>query len=230
MALLGLPALALIGALALACFAKVSGVIFLGSPRSDRAAKATERAGAYAPVLLLAAACVGLGLVPMIGVSLVSGAARELAGPLAVAMPESVVSGASTLVFVALAMILVAIALWSTRQLLLRRRPARREVTWACGFGAVTPRMQYTASSFAAPLIAVFGRMSGVMTDRTPTALHTRAMDLVLDGAALPVWYALRGAALRMRAAQHGRLHVYLLYVMAALLGLLAYLSLAPRQ
>ena len=35
-ALLGIPALALVGALALACFAKVAGVVFLGSPREAR--------------------------------------------------------------------------------------------------------------------------------------------------------------------------------------------------
>src|SRR5574339_100326 len=42
LAALGVPALALIGALALACFAKVSGVVFLGHARSTAASGAHE--------------------------------------------------------------------------------------------------------------------------------------------------------------------------------------------
>ena len=44
LAILAIPGLALVGALALACFAKVAGIIFLGTPRSVRAAEAKELA------------------------------------------------------------------------------------------------------------------------------------------------------------------------------------------
>ena len=64
-AVLAVPLLALAGGLALACFAKVVGVMFLGTPRSDRVAHAGEaRAGLLAPAAALAAACVFLGLLP----------------------------------------------------------------------------------------------------------------------------------------------------------------------
>jgi len=42
LALLGAPALALVGGLALACFAKAAGVVFFGHPRSDRPLAARE--------------------------------------------------------------------------------------------------------------------------------------------------------------------------------------------
>src|SRR5204863_346348 len=62
---LGIPALALIGALALACFAKVAGVVFLGNPRGTVVAAAREReAGMLAPMLALAGLCVVLGIIP----------------------------------------------------------------------------------------------------------------------------------------------------------------------
>jgi formate hydrogenlyase subunit 3/multisubunit Na+/H+ antiporter MnhD subunit len=230
LALLGLPALGLIGALALACFAKVSGVVFLGAARTDRVSEAADHRGAYVPILTLAAACVALGVFPWLGMSFVGAVALELAGPNATGMPPSALEGASSISILALGTILVTAALWGARRIAMRRRTTRREATWACGYDAVTARMQYTASSFAAPLISVFGSMSGVRTERSTAALHTRALDLVLDGAALPLWGAMRRAALRLRAAQHGRLHVYLLYVMGALLALLAYLSLAARR
>jgi hypothetical protein len=36
-----------------------------------------------------------------------------------------------------------------------RRYGVRRSPAWGCGYGAVTPRMQYTASSFASDLISI---------------------------------------------------------------------------
>src|SRR5207248_8238183 len=81
MALLGIPALALIGALALACFAKVAGVVFLGTARTVRATHAIEGGAAtQIPTLLLAAACAALGVVPTVGISLVHAAAHDLSG------------------------------------------------------------------------------------------------------------------------------------------------------
>src|ERR1022692_32391 len=55
------------GALALACFAKVCGVVFLGAPRSKAAARAHESGPAMrGAMLLLGAACVAIGLAPVV--------------------------------------------------------------------------------------------------------------------------------------------------------------------
>ena len=230
LALLGIPMLALTGGLALACFAKVAGVVFLGTPRTAHAANAVEgQPSSHAPLLLLAAACVALGVVPAIGLALVSDAARQMSGPNAAAIPSGVIAGAWTISLLAASMLVVAAGLWWMRSALARRQGVRREVTWSCGYGDVTPRMQYTASSFAAPLLAVFGPLSGVRVKRTSTSLHTHPDDLVLDRLARPLWNAVLRAALRLRGIQQGRLHLYLLYVMAALLVMLAYLALFPR-
>ncbi|MGH7679562.1 MAG: proton-conducting transporter membrane subunit [Gemmatimonadaceae bacterium] len=228
-ALLGLPALALVGALALACFAKVAGVVFLGTPRSESAAGATEVGrGAHVPMFALALACIALGVVPRLGVDFVSGGALALTGPGA-SVPDSVLAATSTISLLAVGMLVGAAALWWVRGILRERHVVRRDVTWACGYDAVTPRMQYTASSFAAPLLSIFGKLSGVRVARSRRALHTEPIDLVLDAVAIPLWHSLHRIALRLHATHHGRLHLYLLYIMAALLAMLAYLSLAPR-
>jgi len=228
-ALVGIPALALIGALALACFAKVSGVIFLGAPRTPHAAVAEERGpGSHLPLLALAATCVALGLVPPLGISLVAGTARELTGIESAAIAPAILSGAWSITLIALVTLVLAGALWWVRDRLVARQGVRREPTWACGYPAVTPRMQYTASSFVAPLLAIFNRLSGIRVERSARALHTHPFDVVLDGFALPLWHSVQRMAVRFRVTQAGRIHVYLLYVMAALLGMLAYLSLAP--
>jgi formate hydrogenlyase subunit 3/multisubunit Na+/H+ antiporter MnhD subunit len=230
LALLGIPALALIGALALACFAKVAGVVFLGAPRGTYAREATERGfGALAPVLALAAACVVLGVVPTLGISLVKTAAQQLSGLEGATFPETVISGAWVISLLALALLAMSAMLWAIRHALLRRQTVRHGATWSCAYDVVTPRMQYTASSFASPLLDVFGPLSGTRIQRSAASIHTHPIDLVLDGVALPLWGTLYRAALRMRAIQHGRLHFYLLYVLAALLVLLGYLSLWSR-
>ncbi len=62
---LGIPALALIGGLALACFVKVHAAVFLGEPRTDHARGARECGPAMlVPMGVLAALCVGIGLAP----------------------------------------------------------------------------------------------------------------------------------------------------------------------
>jgi hypothetical protein len=118
---------------------------------------------------------------------------------------------------------------WFARTLVMRRRSIRSAETWSCGYVATTERMQYTASSFAAPLLAAFGQLSGVRHQRSPTSFATHPVDLVLDRLAVPLWHAVQRSALRLRPMQQGRLSLYLIYVMAALLVLLAYVAVAGR-
>ena len=227
--LVGIPGLALTGGLALACFVKVAGVVFLGTPRTASAADAHESgAGLHLPAIVLAGLCIVLGLAPFAGIDLVEPAARALSAAVPGLDVRTRVAADGALAIsgiAALTVVLVALG-W-----MIRRRSAgtvqeRHAETWACGYEAVTPRMQYTASSFAAPLLSVFGRLSGVRVERGTRSLMTHSMDLVLDGVALPLWGALHRIAIRARASHHGRLHLYLLYVLAATIGMLAYLSL----
>ncbi|MEW6270068.1 MAG: proton-conducting transporter membrane subunit, partial [Thermodesulfobacteriota bacterium] len=79
------PALALVGALAVACFVKVFGIVFLGEPRSGRA-RAAHESGApmLVPMAALGGACVVIGVAPALVAPLLDGAvsswAPELAG------------------------------------------------------------------------------------------------------------------------------------------------------
>jgi formate hydrogenlyase subunit 3/multisubunit Na+/H+ antiporter MnhD subunit len=222
-------ALALTGALALACFVKVAGIVFLGLPRGESAAAARESGTAMvAPLWSLAAACIALGIVPFLGVALVGGAAGDLAGAIAAEPLASLMAGDAWRVSLLAATVIgLTIALWLLRRALLPAARVRTDSTWACAYPATDARMQYSGSSFAAPLLSVFGALSGVRAHGTGLARRTHATDVVLDGVVLPVWRALGRASIRLRPLQQGRLHVYLLYVMSALLGLLAYLALA---
>ena len=233
LAALGVPALALIGALALACFAKVSGVVFLGSPRSDRAAGAHEVSRELlTPMFVLAGACVVVGVAPVVAVAVVMQVATVLTSGAADAGAEAaaVARDAAFISMIALSVLGLVAAGWFIRRLVLRRRPVRAVETWACGYPLGSARMQYTAASFAAPLLSTFGRASGVIEHRTAESLHTEPVDLVLDRSVIPAWRWVQRAALSLRPMQQGRLYAYLIYVMAALVALLAYLALASRR
>jgi hypothetical protein len=100
-----------------------------------------------------------------------------------------------------------------------RRRP--RQPTWGCGYAYAEPRMQYTASSFAAPLIAGYQPIAGVRVERSRTSFRSHPTDLVLDDGIRPMWRGLRWTAERLRPIQQGRLPLYLLYVVATVVLLL---------
>jgi formate hydrogenlyase subunit 3/multisubunit Na+/H+ antiporter MnhD subunit len=225
---LAVPGLALVGGLALACFAKVAGVVFLGSPRSDRTQNASEPSMTLgAPAVALAAVCVFIGLAPafvvpsmMLGGAFVGG--RALTPEAASVLAQQV--GTRQISVVAFALLVVAALVWVGLRLLRARVRVRIADTWGCGYGQPSPRMQYTASSFATPLLDVFGALSGVRSHRGATVFHSEPVDLVLDRAVTPSWSLIRRAALRLRPIQQGRLHRYLGFVIATLVLLLAYL------
>ncbi len=273
LAVLAAAALALIGALALACFAKVVGVVYLGNRRDDATAAAAAESprGLLGPALALAAACVAIGLAPVlvlapalrvgalvghVAVAGTAGSAMGTAGaetPMGTAAAETA-AGPLTVFSLALAAGLGLAWLLRARLTAPRRVAAAAAgrgrqsgaaaadgsvaapvataaitPTWGCGYTAPTPRMQYTASSFAAPLLLAFGRLASVRAERAPGAFASHAVDPVLAGLVLPAWRRLRAAADLLRRLQRGRLALYLVYMIAALLALLLYLMVAGR-
>jgi len=227
---LAVVVLALIGALALGCFVKVIGVIYLGTPRHALATDARESAGGMIrPLVGLAAACVVIGLVP---IAVVPPALRV--GALVAGFPAgtadvmgTTAAGPATVFTVALALSL-AVA-WGLYVTLSRGGRPIQSATWGCGYPTPTPRMAYTASSFAAPLLDLFRSFAGVRTHRTAQAFATHAVDPVLDEVLVPVWRGVRSTAAWLRHAQRGGLSRYLLWVGAAVVASLLYLLAGGR-
>jgi hydrogenase-4 component B len=228
-AVLALAALATIGALAAACFAKVYGVVFLGSPRSHEAATAHEPpASMRGPMLGLAGACLAIGVVPALLAPALGRAATALAGQPA---PVGLARMAHLGLLTALALPLLAgaalLLAWSRRRAGAAPEAGGRP-TWDCGYAAASPRIQYTASSFADGLV---GALRFVLWPREhrvrlralfPAArgYHSHVPDPVLDRLAAPgLGLAARGLGL-LRVFQSGQLPLYLLYVLITLVAL----------
>ncbi len=227
--------LALIGGLAAACFTKAFGIVFLGEARSPRAAKAKEAAPAMlAAMLVLAALCAAIGfmgppvvyaMTPLVAeaggmtperAAVLLLPARDALGGLA--GPAAVVAGITALLLFA-------------RAALLSKRRVERSVTWDCGYVKPTPRMQYTASSFAQPLLSMFKAVlsphvtregpSGFFPSKARYMTHTK--DALEWRVFRPAFKALERIFSGVRAFQHGSLQLYVLSIAATLLILLVW-------
>ncbi|HET9752632.1 MAG TPA: proton-conducting transporter membrane subunit, partial [Myxococcales bacterium] len=97
-ALLGMGALALIGALAALCFVRLVGISLLGNARTEAAAHAHESGSALLlPMALLAAGCAALSLWPALLVAPASAFAAQLFGRAVAAGVSSLAPSLSTL-------------------------------------------------------------------------------------------------------------------------------------
>ncbi|WP_242346458.1 proton-conducting transporter transmembrane domain-containing protein, partial [Anaeromyxobacter terrae] len=233
-AALGAPALALVGGLAAACFAKVVGVVFLGIPRSAHARAAHEAPRTMlAPMAVLAAACAAIGLAPAAALPALvrAAAAWSRLDPVLLEGAAARASAGATRVSVAAAALLLATA----GVVLLRRRlgaPRAPDVeTWGCGFSTPLPRAQYTGSSFAELLVrrfswAIFPRVTSPRLGGpfpAHAAFRTEVPDTVLDLALSPAARGFRWLAARAHLLFLRRIQFQALLVLATLVAVLAW-------
>lgn len=233
--LIGAAGLALIGGLAAACFTRACGCVFLGAPRSQAAAQAREaRPAMLLPMGVLAAACIALGLA---GSAVFRGLAPVIAALSADTLPairaESAAAarwlGMTAWASAGLAGMVLAVGLF--RHLRLARHQRIQGVTWDCGYARPTSRMQYTASSFAQPLVEAFRLIlrprrvldspRGVFPEHA--ALRTETPDVFRTGFFDPLFRRAARMLGALRWLQHGRVQLYVLYITAALLALLVW-------
>jgi formate hydrogenlyase subunit 3/multisubunit Na+/H+ antiporter MnhD subunit len=225
--------LALIGGLAAACFTKAFGIVFLGEARSDHATHAHDPGVAMRlPMVVLAAACVLIGcfapwivaaLAPVIGTA--TGLPVEtVRANLAPAMRPLLFVVLGTL---GLAVVTGLIAAW--RRWLLADRRVEESPTWDCGYAQPSPRMQYTASSFAQPLTDLFGWLLQTRNRVVPpvgffprvASLATDTPDVCSEYVYRPLFTRIGRGLSSLRWLQHGRVHLYVLYIALTLLILL---------
>jgi formate hydrogenlyase subunit 3/multisubunit Na+/H+ antiporter MnhD subunit len=228
---LAVGAVALCTGLAVAAMVKALGVGFLARPRSDAAAAARESS----PFML---AGTGVAAVACLVFALAPGVAARLLHRVLTGMPGVDVSRAPRLgailrlpgaagsispVWLAVGLLGAgcgALALTGARR---ARRPAAVTLPlWACGAETLTPRMQYTASSFAEPLQRVFDDVLRPETDIEIThhaesryliervAYRVRITDAVEERLYQPVLATVRHCADLVRRVHTGSVHLYL--------------------
>jgi hydrogenase-4 component B len=228
----------LIGGLAAACFAKAFGVVFLGSPRSAEAAAAREVARPMrAAMAVLAALCVGIGLAAPLAAASLSSVVAELTGTAPGPVRDQFILVTEPLAITAAVfavLIAIAAAAWMWRARRLAKTGVRIGPVWGCGYLFPSPKMQYTASSFAQPLTTQFHMLVrnrevlAAPTGYFPTAASysSDSGDPFLRLLFAPTFRWFDRVVTRLRVIQRGHIHVYVLYVAATLIALLIWESL----
>ena len=228
-ALAVVPLLALIGGLAATCFVKAFGVVFLGEPRTEAAAKAHEADRLMrAPMLLGALLCLVIGLWPAGALRIVQPAAAFVGG-MSGAIPGAGALAAITRVGAVLLVLVLLLGL--VRLALLRGRRISQAATWGCGYAGWGPRMQYTAASFAQPILALFAPVIHSRVDqRGPDGYFPAGAryeehlgDMAGERLLFPAGRRVVRALSRLHAIQQGRLQLYLVYIAVTLVALLVW-------
>ncbi|CAA9890461.1 Hydrogenase-4 component B [Candidatus Methylobacter favarea] len=240
-------ALALTAALASACFVKVFGMMFLGRSRSRNSDKAHEvkDKGMLAGPGLLAGLCFLFGIFPGVIISLINDVAAQLLGQ---ALPNDSALGwlwlapvsaehasySPPLVLIG-ALIAVGISVWY-----LQRNPAtvmRRAEPWDCGFGGLTPRMQYNCNAFSMPIRRIFAKvwiideqidkdMQGAMNQNTAAIRYQlQVQDHSWPRLYQPIEHGVNKLAKLVGRIQTGNIRVYLGYSFVTLIIMLWVIS-----
>ncbi|MEJ2283372.1 MAG: proton-conducting transporter membrane subunit, partial [Desulfobacterales bacterium] len=230
MCLLAIVSLAIIGGLALACFTKVVGVVFQGEPRSQIAENTDEKGVTMLiPMLVLAAACVVVGVFPTFFMTLALKAVASLGlgyGPIPL---EPFIELTANITRAALLVFVVFIFILALRTLLYRGKIVTRSGTWGCGFTRPTVKMQYTGSSYAASILEFFKSVAP-LTENDPgirnrfpekTHYHSHVSDIAElhmgNAVVRPVLFLIE----KLRWLQHGDIHLYVGYILLAIVVLL---------
>lgn len=229
-----IAALGLIGGLAAACFAKAYGVSFLGEPRHPLAAHDPGPPMRMA-MLVLAALCVLIGLGGAWVVPGLTAAVATLAGIPSLEL-HPVLGGDVGRILAAVGALgaffwVLMLVLLRLRRAVLAGREVGASPTWDCGYAAPSPRMQYTASSFAQPLVELFGSVLRTHREVEPprgafpgsARLATETPEVAETGFFRPLFAAIARLAERLHVLQHGRVQLYVLYIALALLALLVW-------
>jgi hydrogenase-4 component B len=216
----GLAGIAATAALALLCFAKVGGLVLLGEPRREAPAGEVP-IEMRAALVVLAATCVVLGIVP----GLLIPALAELApGAATPANPPGFPAPALAFFLV----VATAALVWARGS-----RRAAPAPTWVCG-QPVTPALRWTSAGFSKPLRLVLEaalrpqralevvRAGGLVQRVRYTRVVSSPVERLLYRPAIRA--ALAGAALTRRL-QTGNVRTYAAYLLALVLGLLALAS-----
>ena len=237
---LSIAALALTSGLAAACFVKAFGITFLALPRSEHAAQAREVPWMMRGAMgLLAIACLVLGVAPVAFLRLLDATAADLTGAHAdlrfnwnVIVANDAFGMASPL-WIAVALVSLLALVPIVLRVMGANARRRTYETWGCGRALQTSRFEYTATAFANPFKRVFGLLYRPVMELDiqfhpesrffveMITYRNEARSIFEEALYGPMSRLVQWVAYRVRVVQSGNVHLYLLYILVALVVLL---------
>jgi len=220
--ILSIIALVLIGGMALLCFTKAFGIIFLGQERSQfdhevREAETSKLLPGYLVVLFILI----IGLFPQLFIQFLINPVRLFMGSLDVGLPVLMMTdNLQSISLVAWTFIFVIAVIAAIKQFAGRNHKKITSPTWGCGYEVPNSRMQYTAGSYVRTYRKLIGPLlqmnkkeediEGVFS--SPINSETHPYDKIevifID---LPLKF-LNSILARVRIIQTGNVRHYILY------------------
>lgn len=233
--------------IAAATFVKLFGMSFLSKARSKHALNIKEvPRSMILGMSILAAICVLLGVIPSLGTSLIVTAFHL---PMQPPSPfDSITTQNSSdgnfanlsMPVVVIMLASVAIAIFGFVRVLGGQTRKTVYSTWDCGFGNLSERMEYTATSLSQPIRAVFkvffkphNRIEKEpFEEENPYMLktikiETKTRNIFEDMLYLPIVSSFIFFFDKIRRIQTGKINSYLLYIMITIILLLLFVRLS---
>jgi len=213
--------LALIGGLAMLCFTKAFGSVFLGTVRHHFHHTPKEVViGKLIPMYAVLLLIIGIGLFPKVLITSFSKSVSLFTGSDLSSSHLPAGDALSMIGRCAAAFILLAGVVYFIRKRMTVNKPVEFSSTWGCGYVGSTEKMQYTASSFirayrklAEPLLSIYKKkkeIKGVFPGKGQQETHPydKTEEWLIDR---PL-QLLKGFFNRLTFLQNGNLQFYILY------------------
>ncbi len=222
---------------------KIFGISFLSRPRSDSASNAFEVPRTMiAGMTLLALFAISLGVLPFIGINLISLAFDIQApqrGPFdSISIQNTSGESFASLSILSIVMLLGIVTIGTYLFIRILGKNTQRKIyeTWDCGFGKLDQKTQYTAASLSQPIRTIFKFLykPTLTVNREP---HSQSNKFVKKSSSVEsktidvfeLWFYSPTTSFcikffeKIRRIQTGKVNAYLLYIMIALMLLLIF-------
>jgi hydrogenase-4 component B len=216
--------LVLIGGLAMLCFTKAFGVVFLGSPRKMEEDDLTsEKLSHNLPLYLIGLAILFIGLFPVLlqpSLFKIIQLVQPQINPSIYLQSGSWFKNLSIIGWYSLAFLLGGLLIFAIRYSIVSRRKNSEDVTWGCGYTGSVHKMQYSASSFIRAYRKLFEPVLSIKKKkRVASGLFPTGIDQqTYPGDKIEAWFVdkpvsvLRRFLNRFVFLQNGNIQAYILY------------------
>ncbi len=229
---LAIISMAVIGGMATACFTKVVGLAFLGEPRTEQAANASESGIAMGAIMaVMALSCLIIGVYPAPFIRLAFSGMQDI----------SLVSGFNTDSFMlivtqlsrtAILFIAILVAVSIFRKILYAKKEIGSGGTWGCGFTQPTVRMQYTGTSYAYEMVQFFNPFVPIKDAYSgikkifpgQTTWQSEVTDIAETSFQRYLTTPMLKLINKLKWIQHGHIQLYIGYIIVAIIVLLLFL------
>jgi len=148
--IISLAALALIGTMAILCFTKVVGIVFLGNPRSEKAKNVQNDVSnvMILPMSILAFLCLIIGIFPQYAITTVLAPVYNICkNNISEELFNTMINLLIMIGFLFFIFFVIFIIIYILKFII--NKKSDKHQTWGCGYNKPNERMQYSASSYA---------------------------------------------------------------------------------